>query len=320
MKTFKEKLRRQPRPGKAALCLLASGLLCGQPVFAEDDTALFWSVHRGGESAGYLLGTIHSEDPRVLDFSEDLIEKLGESRYFAMEMVPDLPTLKKLTEYMQYTDGTRLESVIGEERFTRLERALSSYQVPADWMAGMKVWAAMMTLSVPPPETGFFMDFSLSLRAAGAGLNVVGLESLEEQLSFLEDMPMDQQLALLDQALEDYGEVREIHARMVDHYLSGNLMELSALAREQLDDLPPEASRYFLEQGIDARNRRMLESLLPHFDGGRVFVGVGALHLPGESGLINLLRASGFELRPLAAPFSGAAPASARQSAPGQNN
>ena len=159
------------------------------------DTALYWTVLRDGEPAGYLLGTIHSEDPRVLDFSESLIEQLGSVDLFAMEMVPDLPTLNRLTEYMHYQDGSTLEDRIGPERFERVRAALSGYRMPPDWIAGMKVWAAMMTLSVPPPQTGLFMDFSLSLRAAGSGLKVIGLETLEEQLSFLESMPMEQQLA-----------------------------------------------------------------------------------------------------------------------------
>ena len=288
---------------KGLLCLLFA-LLPASVLPAQDSSSLFWSISRNGEPAGYLLGTIHSEDPRVLDFPERFMNQLGENQVFAMEMVPDLPTLTRLTEYMHYQDGTTLESQIGSERFLRLRQALSSYRVPQDWIAKMKVWAAMMTLSVPPPESGFFMDFSLSLRAAGAGLKVVGLETLEQQLSFLENMPMEQQLSLLDKALEDYDKVEVIHRQMVDSYLTGDLDALTAQADEQLDELDPETRRYFVEQGIDQRNHRMVESLLTHLGENRVFVAVGALHLPGETGLISLLRDQGYELEPLALPLS----------------
>jgi uncharacterized protein YbaP (TraB family) len=288
---------------KGLLCLLFA-LLPASVLHAQDSSSLFWSISRNGEPAGYLLGTIHSEDPRVLDFPERFMKQLGENQVFAMEMVPDLPTLTRLTEYMHYQDGTTLESQIGSERFLRLRQALSSYRVPNDWIAKMKVWAAMMTLSVPPPESGFFMDFSLSLRAAGAGLKVVGLETLEQQLSFLENMPMEQQLSLLDKALEDYEKVEVIHRQMVDSYLTGDLDALTAQADDQLDELDPETRRYFIEQGIDQRNHRMLESLLTHLGENRVFVAVGALHLPGETGLVNLLRGQGYELEPLALPLS----------------
>jgi uncharacterized protein YbaP (TraB family) len=273
---------------------------------AQTDSAIYWALSLDGKASGYLLGTIHSEDPRVLDFSEAFIGQLNANRVFAMEMVPDLPTLTRLAEYMRYQDGTSLEERIGAERFARVRSALSDYSMPPDWIARMKVWAAMMTLSLPPPKTGLFLDFSLSLRAAGAGLKVVGLETLEQQLSFLEEMPMEQQLALLDQALDEYGRVVEFHDQMVTGYLAGDLRALEAQVEEQLAGLAPEARRYFLAEGIEARNRRMLASLLPLLEDGPVFVAVGALHLPGEAGLIALLRAQGFELSPLPLPFSAA--------------
>lgn len=281
----------------------------------ESDTALFWAIARDGEPAGYLLGTIHSEDPRVLDFSSAFIGILTSNRVFAMEMVPDLPTLQQLTDFMQYQDGTTLESRTGAERFARLQSALSRYKVPQEWIARMKVWAAMMTLSVPPPETGFFMDFSLSLRAAGAGLEVVGLETLDQQLAFLEKMPMDQQLALLDQALAEYAHVDELHQQMVDSYLAGDLQTLSQQAQDQLGGLDKATRDYFMREGIVLRNQRMIESLLPLLETGRVFVAVGALHLPGENGLIRLLRGQGYDLRPLPLPFNVETPVSGQQKA-----
>ena len=292
----------------AVFCVIV--MAGNKPLFAQDDSALFWSISKQGEPAGFLLGTIHSEDPRVLDFPLELIDKLSANQVFAMEIVPDLPTIQRLTEYMQYQDGTTLESRVGPDRYNRLRSALIEYRVPAGWLTRMKVWAAMMTLSVPPPETGFFMDFSLSLRAAGAGLNVVGLETLEQQLSFMEDMLMEQQLMLLDQALKEHDKIGEIHQQMVDNYLTGDLQALKSQTEEQLEQLEPEAKQYFIEQGIDMRNRRMLESLLSHLQTDRVFVAVGALHLPGDAGLIQLLRNRGYQLTPLPLPLNGAAPGS----------
>ncbi|MEJ2383079.1 MAG: TraB/GumN family protein [Xanthomonadales bacterium] len=281
------------------VCLAA----LSQPLAAEPDSAIFWALSRDGQAAGYLLGTIHSEDPRVLDFPDRFIERLSGSDIFAMELVPDLPTLSRLTDYMHYADGTTLESRIGADRFERLRAALAGYRLPSDWIARMKVWAAMMTLSVPPPESGFFMDFSLSLRAAGAGLEVVGLETLEQQLSFLEDMPQEQQIELLDHALDEFERVDEVHRRMVDSYLAGDLRELSRETEQQMAVLDPDTRAYFIRRGIDERNRRMVDAVLPHLARGRVFIAVGALHLPGENGLVALLRSEGYELAPLPLPF-----------------
>ena len=269
----------------------------------DADRALFWSIQKNGEVSGYLLGTIHSEDPRVLDFPEEFLGKLKSNKVFAMELVPDISTLARLNEYMHYPAGQTLESMIGNESFKNLAAALSTYSLPAEFVNTMKPWAAMMTLSTPPPETGFFMDLSLSLRASGSGLKVVGLETLEQQLSFLEDMPVTMQLSLLDQAVAEFGRVGEVHDQMVDAYLENNLLVLRELTDEQLQEVGSDVSDYFMEFGIRARNLRMAETLLNQLESNSVFVAVGALHLPGKDGLINLLRLQGFELIPLALPF-----------------
>jgi uncharacterized protein YbaP (TraB family) len=271
----------------------------------QADRALFWEIQKDSQTSGYLLGTIHSEDPRVLDFSENFLEKLSSNQVFAMEMVPDMSTLEKLTVYMRYPPGQSLESVIGIERYRALEAALSSYQVPPEFIGRMKPWAAMMTLSTPPPETGFFMDLSLSLRASGSGLQVVGLETLEQQLSFLENMPMAMQLSLLDQAIAESGKVTDVHNQMVNAYLENNLVSLQALSDEQLKEVGESASDYFTESGIHARNHRMAESLLHRLEHETVFVAVGALHLPGKEGLLNILRQHGYVLNPLPMPVPG---------------
>lgn len=294
------------------LCLLAAGPC--DPLRAEEPSALLWSISKNGRDAGYLLGTIHSEDPRVLDFHESFMDLLGSNDFFAMEIVPDLPTLNRLTRYMQYQDGRTLEGQVGPERYAVLKPLLAEYRIPDDWVSRMKVWAVMMTLSVPPPRTGLYMDFSLSLRAAGAGLKVVGLETLEQQLSFLETMSLEQQLALLDQSISEQGKAGEIHAQMVDSYLAGDTAALKSMAEEQLDQLDDATRRHFVERGVNQRNRRMMDTLLPLLQQGKVFTAVGALHLPGEQGLVRLLRNQGYDLAPLDLPLIDAGPGSARQS------
>ena len=132
----------------------------------------------------------------------------------------------------------------------------------------------------------------------------MGLETLEQQLSFLENMPLSMHLSLLDQAIAEFDQVKEAHDLMVDAYLENNLLVLQALSDEQLQGVGIEASDYFMESGIHARNLRMAESLLQHLENSTVFVAVGALHLPGGEGLINILRQHGFELSPLDVPFS----------------
>lgn len=285
-------------------CLLVGGNALGDQA-PDTDSALFWQISHDNRLNGYLLGTIHSEDPRVLDFSAALIGAISACDVYAMEIVPDLPTLSRLTDYMQYQDGSTLQMHVGPERYAQVQRALANYPVPQDWKDTMKIWAVMMTLSVPPPQTGFFMDLSLSLRAAGSGLSVTGLETLEEQLAFLENMPQGFQLELLDQALLEFDRVAVTHRQMVDAYVSGDLAVVAKLTGQQFERLPAAIRDYFIDQGITARNRRMVDKLADLLQDSCVFTAVGALHLPGMAGVVALLRARGYTLTPSPLPLNG---------------
>ena len=111
------------------------------------------------------------------------------------------------------------------------------------------------------------------------------------------------QLMLLDQAVAEFSQVDEVHDQMVDTYLENNLVLLTSLTEEQLQEVGEQASDYFMESGIDARNIRMADSLLGQLEHNTVFAAVGALHLPGEKGLIKLLRRQGYEVNPMDVPF-----------------
>jgi hypothetical protein len=119
----------------------------------------------------------------------------------------------------------------------------------------------------------------------------------------MENMPIAYQLVLLDQALSDYQHVDEIHDEMVDVYLSGELSALDRLSDQQFSQLEPGIRDYFLREGIAERNHRMIEKLLPLLQESRVFVAIGALHLPGPDGILALLRDQGYSLEALPMPF-----------------
>ena len=122
-----------------------------------------------------------------------------------------------------------------------------------------------------------FHGFVPFLAGSGSGLKVVGLETLEQQLSFLENMPMPMQLSLLDQAIAEAGQVAEVHKQMVDAYLENDLVALQALSDEQLQAVEKSASDYFIESGIHARNHRMAESLLLQLERQPGFRGRGRI-------------------------------------------
>ncbi len=263
------------------------------------EKGLLWKVTSKSGKKSFLFGTIHSEDARVLDYPDVLLESLKETSVFAMELVPNMPTLSRLMEAMRYPDQVFLEDKIGAELYQQVKTKLLAYGLPESGIKHLKLWAAAMTLSVPPPETGMFLDFSLSLRAASMGARLTALETLDEQVGFLEGMLEEDQLTMLRQAVLESDQMQQQNEAMIEIWLSRDLAKLTEVARAQMAEMEPRIAEWFQVEGIDKRNKVMLTRAMPLLEQGGVFVAVGALHLSGDTGLIKLLRETGFQLEPL---------------------
>ncbi len=257
---------------------------------------VFWSITDEEGRQSWLLGTVHSEDPRLLDFSRELLDALDDAERLALELVPDATMMERLQRAMHFDEGG-LDDVLEAELYDEVMRILAeSYGMGEPAVRQLRPWAAAMTLSVPPPETGLFMDLALSFRAQRMGIDVIALETLDEQLEFLKGMSEGAQLELLRAAVKEHENMPETFERLLTAYLAGDLDELEALSRYQLEDMDEEIMRHFNEVGLKQRNHVMLERALPYLEKGGLMIAVGALHLAGDDGLVRLLEEAGFEL------------------------
>ena len=98
---------------------------------------------------------------------------------------------------------------------------------------------------------------------------------------------------MLRSAIDGYGDTH-IKVERVQLYLESKLAVRYALWQRFIEQLEPEVGQRFHERILDGRNRNMTESLLPVFARGSTFVAVGALHMPGEAGILSLLEQRGF--------------------------
>lgn len=271
----------------ACLVLL---LVLGAPAGAQ----VLWTVTDDEGHRNWLLGTVHSEDPRLLEFPEPLLDALKQADRLALELVPNSGMLEKLREAMHYDEG-RLQNVLPPDLYEEAARILDEhYGVGEPATRRMRPWAVAMTLSMPPPETGLFMDLALSFRASGLGLEVVALETLDEQLAFLTGLSEEGQIDLIRMAVEDFDHMKALFDELVTAYLEGDLEQLERISDEQLEGVDEEVVRHFNEVGLRQRNHIMVERAKPYLEQGDSIIAVGALHLPGDDGLIRLLEQEGY--------------------------
>jgi len=254
---------------------------------------VFYSVTSPDGRQNWLLGTVHSEDARVLDFPPVLEQALRQADVVALELVPGQEAMKRLAAAMRLPAGQTLSDRLDEGLYERVLAVLRDYGMQPEAVADLRPWAAALTLAQPPVKTGRFMDLVLAQRAARYGAEAVPLETMTEQLAFFNSMGEDAHIALLESAIDAHEQRSEAFEALVQAWLAGDLEELVQLAEAQLSDLPARVRDHFRQAGIVQRNRNMARRAQPLIDDGRALLAVGALHLPGADGMVALLREQG---------------------------
>lgn len=254
---------------------------------------VFYSVHSPEGGHNWLLGTIHSEDERVLDLSPVLEQALEQADTVALELVPDQATLDRLARAMRLPEDQRLSERLDSCLYRRVAGALRERGIEADAIDRLRPWAAAMALAQPPVESGRFMDMALAEHARQHGAATVGLETVEEQLAFFTGLDHDVHLRLLENSVAADEHRAERLEALMQAYLDGDIERLVDLAERQMAQLSEPVRSRFRREGIVERNREMARRAQPLLDRGRTLIAVGALHLPGEEGLIALLREQG---------------------------
>lgn len=282
---------------KSALRRLLVTALCLWTVQVFAAQGLVYRIVGDGGRDSFLVGTMHSEDPRVvalLDQFKPLIERVDT---VAVEMLPDGITLLAIGAASMLPADQRLSDMIGAQRFSALTVAAGRIGIPAEVLDRMRPWAAAVTLGMPASDSGRFLDMEIYLHALAQRRKTVGLETAAEQLAVFQGMAYETQILLLDAMIKNADDLPTQLEMLTTTFLSGELAELDRVARDQYQGMPADVIDWFDRALIDERNARMLTRMQPILEQGAVLVAVGALHLGGRNGLVEGLRGLGYDVR-----------------------
>lgn len=256
---------------------------------------LLWKIESPGRSASYLFGTIHSADPRVTKLPPVVRSAFDRASSFTMEMLINGTGIASMAEAMFFEQGQTLRAVLGNELYSLAEQAMADHGLPTIGLNKKKPWVVIMLLNTPRAEAGLALDMLLQLEATLQGKPTYGLETMEEQIAVFNGMSLDDQVALL----KDTVRVREIIARqfesLIRTYRARDLVGLMTLVNGHERFSTP-AYQTMLDRLLTRRNEIMLERMRPRLVEGNAFIAVGAAHLPGESGLLQLLQQAGYQI------------------------
>jgi uncharacterized protein YbaP (TraB family) len=258
---------------------------------------LLWQIEKAGSAPSYLFGTIHSEDPRVLELPEAVSERLQAATSFSLEIQLDSSLTELFMERMFLPEGKKLARLIGTEAFLQTFQALSEHGLPFEVVSRLQPWAATLFLSTPPVKTGQYLDLILYERAKSSGKALHGLETADEQLAIFESFSTQDQIKILKETLKNQDGIKETLEATHILYLQRDLAGLQELMDKQVRaSKEKKLNQKFMKRLVDDRNRRMAERMQPRLQEGNAFIAVGALHLPGTKGILKILEKQGYTL------------------------
>jgi uncharacterized protein YbaP (TraB family) len=255
---------------------------------------LLWKIERAGQAPSYVFGTIHSEDARVLTLPEPVQRVFDGSKTYVMEALLDESALVTMSSSMLFNDGRTLKDVLSVSTYSKTVSAMTDFGMPEAGLQLMQPWAVAMTLSTPKPKTGIVLDLSLMQQAMAQGKQTAGLETVEEQVGIFAGLPMNEQVLLLEDALQQLSDIQQTFATMHELYLARDLAGLERLNVAQQAMGNQKLEQKLMLQLVEKRNQRMAARMEPYFKSGQAFIAIGALHLPGAAGVLNLLAQKGY--------------------------
>ena len=281
------------------LCVVTSGARAeeaGHPL-------TLWRVD-GSANSVYLLGSIHLLRAGDHPLPHAIDAAYADAEVLIMELdMDDLDPAGAQAAFNRagvMTDGTTLRDLMGEEYYRAAEQAAAAIDVPLDMLASSEPWLAAMTVELMMlyrlgfnPMLG--VEMTMTNRAAADGKPIEGLETIDEQLGFLDGLPLEAQREMLLQTLLQSAEIDDSVDALIDAWRHG---DTATLETELLHGIEEQAELH--EALIVARNRRWAEIITAWLDDEQDYlVVVGALHLVGDDGVPSLLDEAGFEIEQL---------------------
>jgi uncharacterized protein YbaP (TraB family) len=267
------------------------------PVHAQEGSGeqisapLLWQVD-GPAGPSYLFGTIHMGIAAEGTLPPVVWDRLAQCHTLVTEA--DIRSLDPMTTLNLVTlpEGQSASALIDPVTWAALVAELSA-QFPEPLLHRFQPWfiATLLTIRLFPQTTPMEDDFLT--RAEAAGQTLLFLETLEEQMGFLNTQPLEPVLLDLRELVTDRPTaVAQIEA-LLGAYRSGDVEALSTAF------FVPETLAIHLpmyEHIIYQRNRNWIESMVPWLNTGGYFIAVGAGHLLGEQSVLRMLEQRGFRI------------------------
>ncbi|KAB2807026.1 TraB/GumN family protein [Phaeocystidibacter luteus] len=265
---------------------------------SKDYQGLLWKISGNGlEEPSYLYGTMHVSNRVAFHLSETFFDAIDNADIIALETNPEM-WVEELTNSALHNDYYEIQSRYSRYNMPLYSSFLAEMPQQQDWEYFLAQDQGMLNNLLyrkNPYDQDFaentYLDLFIFQAGKKGGKTIVSLEDYKESfLQVLQSGKSDEDAVYITerQARDLLGDFSDWGSLMEDAYRKGDLDLIDTLNTV----LYP--SKYYRVNMLDVRNQIMVEGMDSLMKEGVLFTGVGAAHLPGDMGVINLLREMGY--------------------------
>lgn len=284
-----------------ALVALLALLFFSAPARSQEKTFLWRVTSKDGAKSIYVAGSIHFLKRTHYPLKKALEEAFDNSKRLVLEIdlqssTPEQAQALTLAKGV-YRDGTTLQQNIAPETFSLAEKRAKELGVDLRMFNPLKPWVVALTLTaLKLQKLGFDPNYGvdqyLAGRAKETGKPLAGLETLEFQIGLLDQMSKADQDAMLQQTGQDLDRLDEYVEDIVQSWAKGDTGAVELLLHTGAKEFPDLHRKLYVD-----RNRRWLPQIEKFIEqGNNALVVVGAAHLVGKEGVIELLKQKGYKV------------------------
>jgi len=268
---------------------------------ATPPVPLLWKVTGPGDSRLHLLGSFHLLRAQDYPLAADVDQAFAASKRVVFELSPQDMQSPQLTQKMLQaavrTDGTELKRDLDPATWSKLQAYATANNLPLAQLQGMKPWFVGLTITLGQftkmgldPNLG--LDRHFMQRAAAAGKPTSGLEDIDTQVGVLSGMSAAEQQQMVAEALDQADKADAEGRKLHDAWRRGDDKLLWTSMAAQMRGQYPQLYKRINTDRNDAWVPK-LQQYLQAGQGGTLVV-VGTLHLLGDDGVVDKLKAKGF--------------------------
>jgi len=271
------------------------------------ENSLLWEISGNGlASSSYLFGTIHMIEEESFFWPEGTLAAFEASKDVAFEIdlddMFDMGAQMGLITKAFMADGKTLKDLYTEEDYVFVKNHFDGMGIPMMFLEKLKpMFLTVFASGDVEFGKGFgegsgikSYEMELYSLAQDSKKDVDGLETMEYQMAVFDSIPYEAQAEMLLETIKAGDQEGDVFKAMIDMYVSQDITKMvNAMSEEEA------GIEGYEDVLLYTRNKNWIPVMAEKMSSAKTFFAVGAGHLGGKDGVIDLLKKEGYKLTPL---------------------